>query len=132
MLYEVITLFQQTNFAEEFIDLTFKNFFNNIIGLSAFLGFDPHNILFPLQHLGGDLATIEILGIGRRHMHGQLSGQSRHLRLAHIEGNLTLALVTWGFLLGQISIALEEVGDGALAADARPLMGLAARSYTFV
>lgn len=49
------------------------------------------------------------------------------LKLARVSGNRVLALTSWSFLLGQIRMVLEENGDLSLAADARQLVGLAAR-----
>lgn len=52
------------------------------------------------------------------------------LKLARIGGNRVLALTSWSFLLRQIRMVLEANGDLSLTADARQLVGLAARMET--
>lgn len=54
----------------------------------------------------------------------------QELKVAHVGGNRTLALISWSFLLGQIRNALEAEGDLALIADLRQLEGLASRMET--
>ena len=52
------------------------------------------------------------------------------LKIAQVDGNRTLVLTSWSFLLGQIRTALEAEGSLALVADLRQLVGLAARMET--
>jgi len=52
------------------------------------------------------------------------------LKIAQVDGNRTLVLTSWSFLLGQVRTALEAEDNLALIADLRQLVGLAARMDT--
>lgn len=52
------------------------------------------------------------------------------LKIAQVDGNRSLVLTSWSFLLGQVRTALEAEGNLALVADLRQLVGLAARMET--